>query len=694
MKYYYAGGSAYDEGVSIKDAGTYYVVLEGLGKYAGQKVTSETITVNPFNLVSADVTVDATTTSTAPKHPTKVYDKASKTELDPSLVDIVYTGTTPYGTSNTAYTFKAVAADGVNPATGKKTAAGADLNVSGEKDNITVSKVAAIATFGYDEGAWQDEFTTDNSAKKPVRFDVSKIQVFDADGEEVAKGDSNCKYDVAVYAKQPDGTWGTQAGTSVPATAGTYKVVVTVNAANNSYELGGSAECVVTVTDGEANADASVYVTYGTPAKVVTSVEKTFDGQAITADSFNVTAVKAKDSAANVQITKKLVDAKGKDVSTSGAINAGEYTLVITSSNYNLTGTTEIPVTVKAVDLTDLKLGDFVAAVPAVTDKDGNVTTSAVPEVPGIAEHNGYTYIVKPAADAGSAVSAYTFLYNTGKVDEDTGKAIFENVDGIAGKAANIDVVWEKYNTKKAKWETVTAVKDEGTYRVGLKFKGAEANAVNYTFADDDATYVEYEVVDQAKFKFDDVQPSDWFFNTVYEANKAGYVFGIGNSKQFGPNLSITRADVAVIIARMAGVPTDPSAEGYESFLGGYTTPFSDVQSGAYYAKAVAWAAKTGIVTGYGDTGEFKPDQAITREEFATMLARYAEKVKGADITADESVLADYADAANVSDWAKGYVAWAVEAKAMGQNTDVLSAGLDISRAEAATMAVRYQPAK
>ena len=188
--------------------------------------------------------------------------------------------------------------------------------------------------------------------------------------------------------------------------------------------------------------------------------------------------------------------------------------------------------------------------------------------------------------------------------------------------------------------------------------------------------------------------PDAWYFNEVGKAFENEYVNGIGNStKQFAPNVAITRGDVAIILGRMAGVSTDLN-EGQTSFWNGYDTPFSDVEAGAYYAKAIAWAAKTGIVTGYGDTGEFKPEQAITREEFATMLARYAEKVKGADISAPTDVLDGYADATGVSDWAKGYVAWAVEAKAMGQNTDFLSAGLNISRAEVAAMAVRYQPSK
>ena len=71
------------------------------------------------------------------------------------------------------------------------------------------------------------------------------------------------------------------------------------------------------------------------------------------------------------------------------------------------------------------------------------------------------------------------------------------------------------------------------------------------------------------------------------------------------------------------------------------------------------------------------------------MTARFAEKM-GKDITADASVLDDYADASAVAGWAKGYVAWAVENGIMGKDTSVLWPTEDITRAAVAAMLVRF----
>ena len=366
-------------------------------------------------------------------------------------------------------------------------------------------------------------------------------------------------------------------------------------------------------------------------------------------------------------------DADGK-VKTGAITDAGEYTVEVTSEAYKLSGTTSITLTINKIDLTTLKFGDkFVTKY-------------------------GCQYL--PLSEGACAADQLKLLYNTGFEAAADPETAFKDGKGwdyvtYLGTTKNTDIklTLEKYDTKKAEWVTVAKTDGEGDYRVTVAAK-TDKLAKNYEFATEDGTTVEFKVADTAKFVFRDVTPDGWYFDTVYAAKQAEYIFGVGNSDVFAPNASITRADVAVILSRMGGMPYNGQDEGWSTVLGSYTVPFSDVDGGAYYAKAVAWAAKLGIVTGYGDTGEFKPEQAITREEFATMLARYAEKVNGADITADAAALDGYADAANVSDWAKGYVAWAVEAKAMGQNTDVLSAGLDITRAEAATMAVRYQPSK
>ena len=52
-----------------------------------------------------------------------------------------------------------------------------------------------------------------------------------------------------------------------------------------------------------------------------------------------------------------------------------------------------------------------------------------------------------------------------------------------------------------------------------------------------------------------------------------------------------------------------------------------------YYAEAVAWAAHNGIVKGDANTGAFRPSDKVSRQEFAAMMARYAESV-GHDVPA------------------------------------------------------------
>ena len=674
VKFVPANGDVYGEATTVKNAGTYNYVLTGLGKYAGQTLgttagDTRQITVGAFDLSDADIEIaDVVEGGAAPAHPTKVTAADGKTELDPSLVKLVRSNQTPFGASgNDAYDFTASAADGVNPESG-------DPNVANTKQ-VLVNQVAAIATFGYDGEAWEDSFSTNLSDKHPVYFDANWIDVYGADGKKIT---DSTKYTVTYQKKNSDGTYAaaqTLAGTIT--SAGTYKVTVMVNKAATDYALGGSATCEVVVSEGSVDADANVYVTYG--GKVVTSVEKTYDSNVVKASDFTITAKDSKGNAiAAGKIAADLYDANGKKVPSAGTADAGEYTLKLTSEDYELTGTTEIPVTINKVDLSQLKV-------------NATKTWGGADYLPIKSDKTAYLW------------SELDLRYNTGEADSDDNDTATdgEGWDVLSQAPGNLQddayLKAEKYDSEKDKWVEVSyrngRCLTEGTWRVTLT--GNKTLAKNFEFANDDyTTTVEFKVVDPKKFVFTDVTPNDWFFNTIYEANKAEYVFGVGNSDVFAPNTAITRADVCVILGRMAGVPTDPEKEGYESFLGGYTTPFSDVDSAQYYAKAVAWAAKTGIVTGYGDTGEFKPEQFITREEVATMLARYAEKVKGADISADADALDGYADEANVSDWAKGYVAWAVEAKAMGQNTDMLWAGNNITRAETATMAVRYQPGK
>lgn len=61
---------------------------------------------------------------------------------------------------------------------------------------------------------------------------------------------------------------------------------------------------------------------------------------------------------------------------------------------------------------------------------------------------------------------------------------------------------------------------------------------------------------------------------------------------------------------------------------------------------------------GYPD-GTFKPDQPVTRQEFAAMLANYAVGAYEAGSEADPS---EFVDASSADDWAKESIEWAVHA--------------------------------
>ncbi|HIU72111.1 MAG TPA: S-layer homology domain-containing protein [Candidatus Galloscillospira excrementipullorum] len=118
-----------------------------------------------------------------------------------------------------------------------------------------------------------------------------------------------------------------------------------------------------------------------------------------------------------------------------------------------------------------------------------------------------------------------------------------------------------------------------------------------------------------------------------------------------------------------------------------WNNPFADVAAGAYYAGAVAWASANGIVTGYGD-GTFGPDTAITREQLAAILYRYAQYL-GLEVsqTAD---LTGYGDAADISEWAQQAFAWAVrEGLISGMDDGTLAPQGTATRAQVATILMR-----
>ena len=198
---------------------------------------------------------------------------------------------------------------------------------------------------------------------------------------------------------------------------------------------------------------------------------------------------------------------------------------------------------------------------------------------------------------------------------------------------------------------------------------------------DEEGTEIDYAVISPNHVKektagFDDVADTDWFRSDVEWAVRKGVFVGV-SEKSFDPFGSMNRAMLATVLWRMEDSPS-VSASGR----------FSDVPSGKWYSEAVEWAAEKGLVKGYGK-GLFGPLDNVTREQFATILWRYAADENGPGNGGAD--LSRFVDASSVSDWAVEAAGWAVTEKIMnGNEKKELMPQKYNSRAEAAAMLHRF----
>ncbi|MFR3860483.1 MAG: S-layer homology domain-containing protein [Oscillospiraceae bacterium] len=179
----------------------------------------------------------------------------------------------------------------------------------------------------------------------------------------------------------------------------------------------------------------------------------------------------------------------------------------------------------------------------------------------------------------------------------------------------------------------------------------------------------------EVKLPFTDVSTSDWFYDDVAFVYENGLFSGT-DSRSFSPNASMTRAMLVTVLYRLEGEPT---VTGRSSF--------TDVRSGAYYEKAVIWAAANGIVTGT-DSTSFSPDAKVTREQLAAILYRYAQYRK---LDTDASAkLNSFTDADSVSAYASEAFGWAVSEGLINGASGKLMPKGDATRAQVAAILHRF----
>ena len=128
---------------------------------------------------------------------------------------------------------------------------------------------------------------------------------------------------------------------------------------------------------------------------------------------------------------------------------------------------------------------------------------------------------------------------------------------------------------------------------------------------------------------------------SYYDAVKYVYendIFQGFTDTTFGPDSTMTRGQMVTVLWRMNGSP-EPKAD----------CPFGDVAAASPFRKAIAWAAENGLTNGYTAT-TFVPNQAISRQQFLTILYRYAQFM-GYDVSVGEDTnILSYEDVAQVSE--------------------------------------------
>ena len=175
---------------------------------------------------------------------------------------------------------------------------------------------------------------------------------------------------------------------------------------------------------------------------------------------------------------------------------------------------------------------------------------------------------------------------------------------------------------------------------------------------------------------FSDVPAGQWYYEGVNYVYHRGMMNGVGGAL-FDPSGITNRAMLVTILWRLEGSPAPTTQK-----------TFADVPTDSWYNTAVRWAASNGIVEGYGN-GYFGPEHKLTREEFATILYRYA-KFKGYDVSNSKEIIY-FVDVNQVGNYAVPALKWAyAEGIITGKTSVTLDPRGGATRAEAATILMRF----
>lgn len=158
---------------------------------------------------------------------------------------------------------------------------------------------------------------------------------------------------------------------------------------------------------------------------------------------------------------------------------------------------------------------------------------------------------------------------------------------------------------------------------------------------------------------FSDVPASNRYFDAINYISDYNIMTGVTESR-FAPAGAMTRAMMICALYRKEGSP----------YVEAVSHPYSDVPAGAYYERALTWAADLGITNGTSAT-TFSPNRILTREQAMCFLYNYKKakdeiresfETERGKKKADQ-LLSEYSDQNAVARYARPAMAWALKRK-------------------------------
>ena len=366
------------------------------------------------------------------------------------------------------------------------------------------------------------------------------------------------------------------------------------------------------------------------------------------------------------------------------AKNRTAPTFILTADHDTLSGGGKVTLTLERGNLPDgavvtVSGTDEAGNAVTMTDNGDGTYSATLPN-----KTQTYTFI---AAYDGSQTIAPKTDFTTVKVQQRSSGGGEPAKPSFPVKIANsgdgVAKVDKSYASAGAKVTiTVTPGRNATVQRItvtdedGQRLKLTENRDGTYSFTMPSGTANVYVRFSGSGLPFADVPSGSWYYDDVAYVYDTGLMTGL-TVTAFGPNLSTTRGMIVTILWRMEN---EPAAK--------HGCPFADVRRGSYYEQAIAWASENGIVTGF-DASTFAPDRAITREQLAAILFRFA-AYRGMDAVTLRENLSSFQDQAAISAYAVSALNWAVGEGLMQGTGDKLEPTGSATRAQVAAMLRRF----